>query len=601
MNAIYHKLARPGPWLLALLAVTAILLTLAGISQAAPQADIQAAPASVFGTPNGVCMVDRFNATKLANVDSLNCTSNDVQLATYTLLSGPTSCLPGDTITVGLKGEFLATSSERYDVGVFVAQDGGTPNDRGGSCYSDFLHYASTNNNTDLNLTGGAGPFYNAETNLGTADTCGDIQQGANAFLSISSISLVCQDSNGDGTADVQSCTVWDNSADGSNDPKCTSEADITAETTAKCTCTAVPISGLSVPKTGTITVNKVLTPATDSGKFNLQINGTTKATDVGNGGTTGAVTVSAGSSANPGADHTVGETAGTNTSLSDYTSSLSCLEEGGSTTPDTDGTLNVQPDDNWTCTITNTRKTGSLQISKSVTGDVPPSFSQTFSFDVVCTLAGSDTLTYNNLLINYPTATFVTQGNIPTGYSCAVTEDARTVVPGYTWGTAVITGSPAVITTKDTEYTVAVENPLTRDTGSLKVAKTLTGGPGSGTYNPDYTIAWDCNDGTGTPYDGSTTVKAGAAAVTARTGIPTGTECTVSETLPTPPTGYSFGTATYAPSATVTIANKDQEVTVTVQNTLTQPTAVTLSDLQATALSTGEWLMALLRSWLQR
>ena len=30
-------------------------------------------------------------------------------------------------------------------------------------------------------------------------------------------------------------------------------------------------------------------------------------------------------------------------------------------------------------------------------------------------------------------------------------------------------------------------------------------------------------------------------------------------------------------------------------------PTAVTLSDFQATALSTGEWLMALLRSWLQR
>ena len=33
----------------------------------------------------------------------------------------------------------------------------------------------------------------------------------------------------------------------------------------------------------------------------------------------------------------------------------------------------------------------------------------------------------------------------------------------------------------------------------------------------------------------------------------------------------------------------------------LENPTAVTLSDLQATALSTGERLMALLRSWLQR
>lgn len=30
-------------------------------------------------------------------------------------------------------------------------------------------------------------------------------------------------------------------------------------------------------------------------------------------------------------------------------------------------------------------------------------------------------------------------------------------------------------------------------------------------------------------------------------------------------------------------------------------PTAVTLSELQATTVSTGEWLMAMLRNWLQR
>ena len=67
--------------------------------------------------------------------------------------------------------------------------------------------------------------------------------------------------------------------------------------------------------------------------------------------------------------------------------------------------------------------------------------------------------------------------------------------------------------------------------------------------------------------------MKAGAAAVTARSGIPTGTQCTVSETLPNPPTGWSFSTLTYDPSATVTIATKDQVVTVTVQNTLTRDT----------------------------
>ncbi len=42
------------------------------------------------GTSDGVCMVDRYNAKKGANVSSLNCTSNDVKLAQFTLISGPT-------------------------------------------------------------------------------------------------------------------------------------------------------------------------------------------------------------------------------------------------------------------------------------------------------------------------------------------------------------------------------------------------------------------------------------------------------------------------------------------------------------------------------
>ena len=72
----------------------------------------------------GVCMVERFNATKPANTTSLNCTSNDVRLAEYTLLTGPDSCVVGEEITVTLQGEFVATSAERWDVGVFIHEIG---------------------------------------------------------------------------------------------------------------------------------------------------------------------------------------------------------------------------------------------------------------------------------------------------------------------------------------------------------------------------------------------------------------------------------------------------------------------------------------------
>jgi hypothetical protein len=324
------------------------------------------------------CMVDRYNATKPATVTTLNCTSNDVQLAVYELISGPTSCLIGETISVRLKGQFKATSAERWDVGVFVSTDGGTPNELGGSCYNDYLHPVSANN-TDLNLTGGSGPFYNGEITEDPGDSCGDIEQGQDAFFITAEIDIVCQDSDGNEQADVNSCTVWANSrSDGDGKPSCKSHLDTTAETTAKCTCDSVEISGLKVLKEATIEVIKNLEPSTDSGKFDLQIDGATppNGDDVGDGGTTGPVTVSAGDSENPGDTHTVGEVAGIGTNLGDYDSSIDCqcvndpACSGDSATGAGPLELSVQPDDVWTCTITNTLRGGTLTLKKTVVND---------------------------------------------------------------------------------------------------------------------------------------------------------------------------------------------------------------------------------------
>ena len=102
---------------------------------------------------------------------------------------------------------------------------------------------------------------------------------------------------------------------------------------------------------TGTIKVTKKLVPATDGGKFNLLIDGQAKATNVGDGGTTGDQTVLPGT-------HTVGESAGTATDLSNYDSSTSCVDKAHTAKPaDTDGSLAVAKGDQWDCVITNTRK----------------------------------------------------------------------------------------------------------------------------------------------------------------------------------------------------------------------------------------------------
>jgi hypothetical protein len=102
---------------------------------------------------------------------------------------------------------------------------------------------------------------------------------------------------------------------------------------------------------TGTIKVTKMLVPATDGGKFNLLIDGQAKATNVGDGGTTGVQTVLPGT-------HTVGESAGTGTDLANYDSSTSCVDKAHTAKPaDTDGSLAVAKGDQWECVITNTRK----------------------------------------------------------------------------------------------------------------------------------------------------------------------------------------------------------------------------------------------------
>jgi hypothetical protein len=116
-----------------------------------------------------------------------------------------------------------------------------------------------------------------------------------------------------------------------------------------------------------TIKVTKVLAPATDAGRFNLLVDGAAKATNVGDGGTTGVQTVAAGT-------HTVGESAASGTDLANYDSTTSCVDKAHAATPaDTDGSVQVAAGDQWECVITNTRKSSPPPVDAPPV-DAPPS-----------------------------------------------------------------------------------------------------------------------------------------------------------------------------------------------------------------------------------
>lgn len=104
-----------------------------------------------------------------------------------------------------------------------------------------------------------------------------------------------------------------------------------------------------SVPPS-TITVTKHLIPSSDPGRFNLNIDGTTYAANIGDTGTTGQITLFPG-------NHTISETAGVHTILdpNHYVTQIVC--SNGANGHGTSLTVQLKPGGQLTCTITNTRK----------------------------------------------------------------------------------------------------------------------------------------------------------------------------------------------------------------------------------------------------
>ncbi|OGZ64607.1 MAG: hypothetical protein A2730_02850, partial [Candidatus Staskawiczbacteria bacterium RIFCSPHIGHO2_01_FULL_39_25] len=118
---------------------------------------------------------------------------------------------------------------------------------------------------------------------------------------------------------------------------------DVAEDKTTTCTFT-----NSKIPK---LTVTKELVPAADPGKFNLKVGETIKASNVGNGGTTGAIEYPAG-------NYTVSETAGTGTNLADYTRTFmgDC---------DATGKVTLAAGDNKTCTIKNEKNNPLPHVTK--------------------------------------------------------------------------------------------------------------------------------------------------------------------------------------------------------------------------------------------
>ena len=118
---------------------------------------------------------------------------------------------------------------------------------------------------------------------------------------------------------------------------------------------------------------------------------------------------------------------------------------------------------------------------------------------------------------------------------------------------------------------------------GNLTLSKALTGGPAG--YTGPFKILYNC----GPDFNSFVTLNAGESKTIY--GIPSGSVCTISEELPTPPAGYDFGTPTFSPSNSVTIG-EGTTLTVTTNNKLNRKsyTLIVTKDATATYTETHTW-----------
>lgn len=287
----------------------------------------------------------------------------------------PPECDEGTNVRFKLNVDLEETAdSERQDIGIWIATDGG--NAETGAC-DHFNLPVGTDGTTDVD-----------------GDECADIEEAATVEdFNIGELEVKCQSDPENPTSTkllVGSCISWKVPSD---DQECSDDADgngtngqasdfragTLPNNKAKCNCTPFEVD-IVVRQTATIEVIKECVPTTDPGTFDLKIDGTVEKDNAACGETTGAVTVGAGTNADPGATHTVAED-GFSIDASNYTSVYECTKNGDPYISETSGRgpfdVEVEPDDAVVCTFTNERK-AQLTIVKQTN---PDGSAQSFSF----------------------------------------------------------------------------------------------------------------------------------------------------------------------------------------------------------------------------
>jgi len=191
---------------------------------------------------------------------NVGCTAADVSITGMTVVGGPASCTGGSTITVDLDVTVNFATPNRWDIGIFLSNDGKDPgktvaNGGSASCTVSVLPTTA--------------PFLNLDPgpHSGVADTCGDGNGAINGgtgsgVLRISGVTVPCQAGGSDGKLHIPFVVSWDNQASPSGST-CTSNLDPVPNTQSKCNAPTIAQASVAVVVLPTITKSNSITAIT--------------------------------------------------------------------------------------------------------------------------------------------------------------------------------------------------------------------------------------------------------------------------------------------------------------------------------------------------
>ncbi|RPJ22808.1 MAG: hypothetical protein EHM35_17880, partial [Planctomycetaceae bacterium] len=199
--------ARPRPWRVTLIVLVALVTAAQWAAAQTPGINYE---------EGNVCLQDYLAGAV--------CTAEDVRIASISPTIQEVCLLAGDVVTAEFTVRLVTGATDRYDIGLFVATDGGSAMS-GDSCYHDFLQPAT------------AGPWDFATTYRNTdGDMCADTRQtDPDVYYTFQQeLQILCADANGDGVVDpFSTCTSWDNNAG----TACLDVTDAVPGTGSKCRC----------------------------------------------------------------------------------------------------------------------------------------------------------------------------------------------------------------------------------------------------------------------------------------------------------------------------------------------------------------------------